>query len=538
MATVIYDAHASTNLTSGDAYAGGVAPSPGDTVDISVDTAPTVGLGAGMFHFQLTASLTVGLDAFLGAGAIGNVTVNAAAAHITCATPIAGNLVVTQGSVSLDRVTVTGATTVAGSLLDWLGLGASVFNGAVALSGGHIGEGMWDFNLRLSGSGTIGSGGLVVITGTVNLTACPWNLMVGSSLTVDNAGPLTMDLGAASAPNLALSVNLPYGAITLDADVSVYSLDGVAGDFAEGGRTISILRADGGQGLSWTACTNGQNINVTIPAGANIEGYWTGISGAANALGILTINGVLSTAEMGFHALAGSGTCNMGADYLHVYPIANNFWTFTGTVTGGVEIPPTVIIYMDTSLSNALPITPPANTLVYLVGTVADRTLTLNGGLTCGTLQLYGNNLGLTVGGGNLQASGVLLGAAANAGRLTLGVSAHSIGAGGIAADVDATGELTLQAGARLNLGGNMTLARITANLGTAAILPTATCVIDGDGATSVVGTLAVIHANGQALTVQNVHATGTVVCFGATYTSNEGVEEYAGGYRNLPLAA
>jgi hypothetical protein len=58
MATRTYDAHASTDLTNVGAYAGGVVPLDGDTIDATVTTAPAVPItAAGTYHVKYSAGL-------------------------------------------------------------------------------------------------------------------------------------------------------------------------------------------------------------------------------------------------------------------------------------------------------------------------------------------------------------------------------------------------------------------------------------------------------------------------------------------------
>ena len=159
METRIYDAHGSTDLTNVGAYAGGVVPLDGDTINISVTTAPTVPVSAaGTYHLTWTAagpatftpSLFVAVDATT---ILGVVTVSHAAGTVTLGENFAplGFTLNTAGTIAGNSKTVT--------------VGASGFINSTSIITGTV-------NVDLSAgagpytqtAGTIATGGVLNVT--------------------------------------------------------------------------------------------------------------------------------------------------------------------------------------------------------------------------------------------------------------------------------------------------------------------------------------------------------------------------------------
>ena len=164
------------------------------------------------------------------------------------------------GVVDDAELTANGYVTNSGSIVAGAG-SLWVFNAAV-VNTGLLDIDTMDFNDGLSGyDGSIGSGQVVTINGTVNVQNCTWNVAVGSTLTVDLPG--TLDLGG-GVENLAVELGL-VGTCALGNDLTVYAgfslVMGVLAGGAAPGKTIYV--GDGGFASSTSAGTVTGIVNFT-----------------------------------------------------------------------------------------------------------------------------------------------------------------------------------------------------------------------------------------------------------------------------------
>ena len=228
-----------------------------------------------------------------------------------------------------------------------------------------------------------------------------------------------------------------------------------------------------------------------------------------------------------FKKLSGGATATVNvatSKRLFIRVPAANFWDFDGTCTGATG---TVFIYGTTA--NA------ANAKIVDVGTAdfdvltANHTITLSAGLACDNLMVHGYGAGTTgtvVSSGPLTvATNVVLGNADNTnGVLTMAAGeTNSIG-GTVAKTGTGTGHGLNLAGT-VTFGGNVTLAGITPDFGSAVIEASGDLTIEADGSGTVANTDGVIFANGNTLTVNNIDWATTsapLICVSCTPGTGE----------------
>jgi len=280
----------------------------GDTIDIASEVAPQTNRPTeGLFNFSITTAGLEGPDvSYFGDGltAIGDLTVDAAGAFMHSDIGSIGNVVVTAGKLDTsmdlgdadtDTVTIGAAgeidfafsTLVVHGPVANAGLmfqsAPATYSKAVTLSGnGTIGDGTWTFNGGLVGSGIVGQGGAVTITGIVNLTTAVWDIASGSLQVNANS---TLDLGA-DVPELdveiAADVTLPT-----TRDLVCHEFKHTSGEFTFNGRKVvcdSFVPGAGTFADTGIIDIGGVGaLKTEVAAAAKVlagEPRWTGATGA------------------------------------------------------------------------------------------------------------------------------------------------------------------------------------------------------------------------------------------------------------------
>jgi len=474
----------------------------------------------------------------------GNVTVTAGG--LTVGGNIAGagtNTIAAAGEIVLSGdATVTGAVANAGSVqvetFDLICTGLFTNTGTVAgVAGSSI-----DFNGGVAGGGTwggAGSGLTLVSTGDFNLTSATWDVGVDSTLTIDNTA--TVNLGTTDAiANLTLLAKPPAGkTVTLGVNCSVrgftfegaptgildgnsktvtlgaggftvtqgtfatnktltVDLSGSTGTYTQTAGTIAtggVLNVTTGPGVTpnfvaaaYTALTKTgtAKINITMAASANI-----GWNTTTALIDVLTVNSGVTMTVSGpvvLATLAGAGTAtiDINSRALAFWRPGANFWTFDGNLTatsGSIEI------YLDADRTNAALIDAKSVPVSLLGNSENNKTLTADGGVSCGALTIHGREVtanvwvGLTISAGaNLMCGAVTLGKAAATfcGKLVLNAGTHTLTSLSIAAGNTGTANAITYAG-RVNVGGNQTWTGIAVTLAAGAVIKaTAAVTIDG----------------------------------------------------------
>jgi len=472
MATRTWTAAVNTDFQNVGNWTEGAYAVNGDTIVIASETAPTTNRPStptDVFHFSVVDALVVTLDHWLNGALIGNVVVNHASAEVTCTAAVTGTTTVTAGALTAsgnlgdnpaDTVTIdasgalriSGPITIAGAVANG-GVFQVVAPFAITCAGLFTNNGLVDgvdgssidFNGGVAGTGgTWGSGVASVLTlvssADFNLMSATWNVAPGSSLTIDDTATvnlgtteaiadLTMHVTAgagktvtlAGAPSVAGFVlntdgTLAGGGVTLTLDAGKFEV--LAGTVAG---ILNVICGSGGF-MNIAVDTGGGTINLAVPTGVTCEGVWIAYS---DTLPRLTVDGDCTLGmdlEMHLSALFGAGTVNIGANLLLVRASGNNFYNFTGTMTGsgflGVELG-------EFDRVNAGVIIGPIDGTTEFNFVAA--TLLATGGVSCGAFSLDGT---LDLNGGNLNTNGkaVAIGFYVRSGRLVLASGRHSLG--------------------------------------------------------------------------------------------------------------
>lgn len=568
----------------------------GDTVRLDSSTEPTDNRPTeGTFNFIVPAGVSTTPGNWLSGASVGAVDVEgtgyAILSNLTMGTlTVAAGAAVLVDNVDVDALVNAGTVQVNDAGLDVIGEttnSGTIFGAGTVVFGGDVTNtgtlqcSTLDFNGPnglLGSGGTIGAGSIVTLYGVVNLTSCNWNVAADSTLTVDLAG--TVNLGTSDPiPNLTVTIATAAAqTVTLAGAPSVrgFTLN-TSGTLAGGGVTLTlgagaytstlgtvtgILNvALGAGGITYTAGDyTGATFNVTVPVGVTttVCNWNTTTSQIATLTvnGTATANGAVRVKALAGSDPAGARALAMGANTLAVYPAADNFYTFTGTLTGTG----TCNFVGGGNYSNAGLVKGPTGGATWIsgLGAAPNKTLTLNGGLTCGALTIFNYAITLSMGPGNLTATTIAIGLIDNAGTLTMGsgnlsCTAITIGGTGTGKGILNLGSsrvacTTIAAGgagaahefnggsSRINLGGSMTLAGCTVNLGTAAIKATADVTIDGTGATSIVAAGADLFANGHTLTLDDLGALNARGWNGPTLTGTTAMEHHPGAPSALGL--
>jgi len=421
-------------------------------------------------------------------------------ANATITVKNGGNLVCDTVSWTITQpITIEGALAIGGGI-------TLLANGGVNLAGGlDISQGspVLDTASPINCTGNCiiqwGSGNGDILGGldANGFAVTQSDTAAGNSLTCDVAG--TLDLGTTEANSIAVTVS---AATTIGNSFACGSLSMGANVTCADAKTITV----GTGGFTYTSGTLTGNLSVATTG--NIVGTAGTLTGTLNltaagadktiswAIGTslekmaLTVSGNYTAAgDVYCASLAGSGSLAGNAKILRIYPLANNFWTatFAASEWGYVSL------YCAASRTNA--------TLVNM-GTSPFRvyyavtTVTLSGGLTCGSVDIGGSggNAVLDMTGGNLTSAGAITFGAVNAayrGTLTLGPGVHTctnIGRG--AGNTAETHVLNLRG--RLRTTGTLTGAGIT-------VTPTQEACIDCQG----VGVVTNVTATGNRLVVR-----------------------------------
>ncbi|HUX01236.1 MAG TPA: hypothetical protein VMY35_09700, partial [Phycisphaerae bacterium] len=308
-------------------------------------------------------------------------------------------------------------------------------------------------DLELGGNAT----GLTVTTSAaVNLNADMNIRALSTGANVTCAAPRTATVGAGG-------YTMTNGTLTGTLNVD---LSAGAGAYAQNSGTIAdgaVLNVTTGTGaITFTALTKTGSgaLNVTMAESANI-GWNAGVASAAtNRISLLTVNSgktATLTADVDVSALAGSGTVatSSGKDLRAAF-LGDNFWTFTGSVTGAGR----VWFYAWANTSNAAAITVANSSTTNLEGGNG-LSCTLSGRLTTsGALNVNGtggsNVVTWTLNGGSNIGGAVTVGSTTQSGILVFGPSQVHVLASTLA--MSGTGvSNAVTIGGRLILGGTMT---------------------------------------------------------------------------------
>jgi hypothetical protein len=499
----------------------------GDTLDISTNLYPTSNVPTSIvLNFNITNTVTVTLAGqYLNSGStVGTLTVANAGAAITTSYNMTA-FTVTAGTVYVNgTVTVSGATSNAGMIV--LTVGGLIFTGNVTNTGtidASAAGTTLDFN---GAAGITGDGGAIKLsatsaaTGILNVTNYTWTVTDGATWTVDLAG--TLNLGGV-ASNLALTLNLT-GTATLGGDCTAKGVTLTAGVLAG---AYSVTVGAGGWTQTSGTIADGE-VSLVVAASCAITFKGT------NKLADLKIN---SGATATYVKVSGSwgvytrkvstngagldGTfVGYSADYgLEVCPYADNFWTFTGTVTQHVEIVSTSD--GGAARTNTAPISLANAKLLIYRSNSADAAFTFNGRVSNGSgdIRCYGGAAGkkmtATFNGG-LTTTGTLRygngAAGSELGVVVLGSSVtHTLGP--VIRDPLNMGTAhALTFGGLVTLTGNLTLANIAVDFASAGIVASANVTIDGASATSVANTRTDLFSNGSGknLTISNIGTLAT----------------------------
>jgi len=210
----------------------------------------------------------------------------------------------------------------------------------------------------------------------------------------------------------------------------------------------------------------------------------------------------------------GNGTVAMGANQAAIYIMEDNAHTFTGTVTSSDNF---VVYSADDRVLGDRLLGPTGGTTILAGSGASSKTLTLAAGLTCGNVSIY--NLALTVdaAAGDWTVGNIVIGLSTNVGILKLGSGKHSVGS--ISKGGTGTTNAIYFQSCSLSASGNITLAGLATDFGTASIqLATGKSII-GASATSIASAGAAVHGGA----VQNLAATAAnpVYRFGRTGTDS-----------------
>ena len=352
--------------------------------------------------------------------------------------------------------------------------------------------------LTTSGSDPIywvGTGGSVDIncTGTYTLgTACNSYALTVTAGTLAGAEQ-TWTVGAGGFEPKAGAIFT--GTLIVDLSAAAGAYDQTDGEIAAAA-VLNVTTGSGG--FSFAALTRTGTLNITMAEDANIE--WNTYSASA-LISSLTVNATATlTANTMTKALHGSGEIATTIKRLVCYYVdTNNFWTFTGTVTGNGP----VTIFASTGVSNAAAITlaQTGETLFESGDTIALASKLT----TAGALKIEGPGgvavCTLECNGGTQVGGACTLGKTTKSGVLTLGPNRVHTFASTIAMSGTGTANAFNPRG-RVILGGTMTGTGIV-------VTPTYEGVIDCFGA----GRVTAVTATGRRLVVRRaVDASGNPV--------------------------
>jgi hypothetical protein len=297
--------------------------------------------------------------------------------------------------------------------------------------------------------------------------------------------------GAPSVRGFTLNTNgtLAGGGVTLTLDAGKFEI--LAGTVAG---ILNVICGSGGFENIGVE-TGGGTINLAIPAGVTCEGAWITYS---NTLPQLTVDGDCTLGmdlEMHLSALFGAGTVNIGANLLLVRASGNNFYNFTGTMTGSGLL--SVELGEFDRVNAGVIIGPIDGTTEF---NFVAATLLATGGVSCGAFSLDGT---LNLNGGNLNTNGkaVAIGLYVRSGRLVLASGRHSLGSV-VKGGMGTANAITY--GGTVNVGGHQTLADIITSLTNACLIVAPGKTVKGANAVTPTSAGAYIHGG----TVTNLAVT------------------------------
>jgi len=293
-------------------------------------------------------------------------------------------------------------------------------------------------------------------------------LTTGAAVTADVAG--TLDLGTIIANEIAIDNQPAAGTVTIGDSFTCYGFVQTSGALTMASKIITL----GAGGLDYTDCSAFDHTGAFIFADDTAVANW---SSGADYLGCIKVasgvtvsaNGSIWTAAVG--TTGADGALVLGAQALIIWPHADDFWAgdITFTATSG-----SVYVYAQDDWTNEAFID--VGTVAFRWGpSVTGKTLTLNNGLTCGALAINGN--GGTVSGiltlaesSPLSCGAITLGSTGQTrpGILNLGSGSHTFTT--LASVAGTTGNVVNFGTSKCTVGGNVTLAGIEANFGSAAI--------------------------------------------------------------------
>jgi len=514
-------------------WSGVAPPANGETATFdgsdgnSVPTAGTGEPGAGStVHFTFasgfTSAVALGADFYTAGGAVGTVTIEDASANITLGLDVTGDVYVYPGGAvtcGANRA-IAGAVTLIGSGgADEAKLEVSAgtttvagvidlqVNGYLSVASGAILDANGGITISELGA-YIGNDG--TIAGIINAGDYTVSYSSAGTIVVDVAG--TLDLGTTVANEQTVDIAAGAGTVTIGNDFLCDGLDASSGSIAGGGKTITV----GSGGLDWGAATldAAGTLNVEVAAGETTIVLKTS-DAVASRLGTLTVSGTATASGVLYASkFAGAGILHLNGQNLLVRTTSNDFWTFSGTLdgTGAVAFP----YYEESSIEN--------NTAITIGGTIdvtvcpggngvtvtQKAALSVGGILYVRTLSGTAGHVGMLImSGAPLTVTGnTLLGLTDRAGGLTLaGGQANTFG-GTIARNGEATAN-TLTLAGRVAFGGNVTLAGMTADFGTARI-DTGAVAITGTTATAISNAGAIVTGRSGAVTFTDLDTNWT----------------------------
>jgi len=502
----------------------------GGTITIASATAPASAKpAAGTFNFTVSGNYAVRLGDWLGGAAIQHVQVSHPGAQVTVGQNITGGIYVPAGLAVLDNESVATASAIgtdAGTLR--VNSGTVTFGDVLTVGAGgtlEIESGatidVTAAGMQIAGTtGAIANSGTILgcVDGQLDASVCTWTGTGTIRCTV--AG--TLDLCTDVANSQSIDIQPAAGAVVIGDDFTCYGFLQTSGNLTMGGHTITL----GAGGLDYVAIGTHTTPGTFVFDENTAVAKWASYTGAMAALRVKTgktviLSGYLYTKTI--PSVAGyAGTIVPGAGSLRLYPGDDNFWTGAPTVSGTGRV---IIFAIGTAWSNAAAITL-ANTVTFevAVASAAERIITLAGGLTCGPVIVRGNynathisKLSMT---GPLNCTTLTLGSASNdTGRVALSAGQTHTIAGAVAKRGTSTAH-QLTFGGTCLLGGNVTLAGITPDFGSAYIYATGDITIDGASAGTISNTGGYIFANGHTVTIQNLAYTTTaapLICVGCT---------------------
>ncbi len=439
----------------------------------------------------------------------GNLTLSGTATATTAAAlTIGGNLTVNSGTtftVAGFNLTVTGTTSVSGTLAHSSATGTKTFTGNVTINSG----GLWNETLIISGSNTKTLLASIGIAGNLTVSAGTLDLVTFTADRTAAGGTLTLAAGS------TLKIG---GTRTLPANYSAHSINATSTvEYSGSDQTVAILNSAQSYGhLTLSGSGTKTLTGTTISGNLTLSGTATATTAAALTIGgNLTVNSGTTFTVAGFN-LTVTGTTSVSGTLAH--SSATGTKTFTGNVTinsGG--------LWNETAAA-----------VISMAGNLQiDGTFTASTGLH--TLS----GAGKTLSGLNALAipSVTVSGTYQNNGTLTVNTATSLAGAG----------TLTQGTGAILNLGGTSAITGLTATAnpntvnytGAAQTVKAITyhhLTMSGSGAKSLSGTIAVGgDLTVSAVTLDLLAFTADRTSAGGTLTLNSGASLKIGGTGSFP---